>query len=247
LLSGKRILVTGANSGIGFSICELLLKNNAKLVLFYHKNNNQIEKLHSHKNQIESHQVNLLVDSDVETAVTRSLQDRPIDGFIHSVSHPLKMKSIGELDWKDYQTQIDLQAKSFFSIVSHIIPSMKSRKHGKIISIMTSATVGIPPSNMSDYVVGKYSLLGLSKAMAVELGRFNITVNCISPSVVDTNLTANMPAKFKEFAAGQSPTGKLVTPSDVASVALFLCSEKANSISGENIVVDGGPIKYTQI
>lgn len=224
----------------------MFLKNNARLVLFYHKNKDQIERLHSHKNQIESHQVNLLIDSDVETAVTRSLEDdNPIDGFIHSVSHPLKMKSIGDLDWKDYQTQIDLQAKSFFNIARHIVPSMKSQKYGKIISIMTSATIGNPPSNMSDYVVGKYSLLGLSKTMAVELGRFNITVNCISPSMVDTNLTVKMPSKFKEIAASQSPTGNLVTPSDVASVALFLCSEKANHISGENIVVDGRPIKYT--
>jgi len=247
LLSGKRILVTGANSGIGSSICELFLKNNARLVLFYHKNKDQLEKLPSHNNQIETHQVNLLIDSDVETAVTKSLQSGPIDGFIHSVSHPLKMKSFGDLDWKDYQTQIDLQAKSFFNIVRHIVPSMKSRKYGKIISIMTSATIGNPPSNMSDYLVGKYALLGLSKTMAVEFGRFNITVNCISPSMVDTKLIVNMPEKFKEIAASQSPTGKLITPSDVASVTLFLCSEKANHISGENIVIDGRPIKYTQI
>lgn len=247
MLSGKRILVTGANSGIGSSICEKLLQNNAKLVIFYHKNKEQIKKLHSYKNQIESHHVDLLIGPDIEAAVTKSLQDGPIDGFIHSVSHPLKMKSIGDLDWNDYQTQIDLQTKSFFNIVRHILPSMKLRKHGKIISIMTSATIDAPPSSMSDYVVGKYSLLGLSKAMAVELGRFNITVNCISPSLVDTDLTANMPTKFKEIVAGQSPTGKLVAPIDVASVALFLCSEKADRISGENIIVDGRPIKYMQI
>lgn len=246
MLSGKRILVTGANSGIGFSICDLFLKNNAKLVLFYHKNKDQIEKLHTHKDQTEIHQVNLLADSDVEAATTKSLQTGPIDGFIHSVSHPLKMKSAGDLDWKDYQTQIDLQVKSFFNIVKCVVPLMKSRKYGKIISIVTSATVDIPPSNMSDYVVGKYSLLGLSKTLSVELRRFNITVNCISPSMVNTNLIANMPEKFKEVAASQSPTGKLIKPSDVASVALFLCSKQADHISGENIVVSGGPTKYTQ-
>lgn len=247
MLSGKRILVTGANGGIGFSISELFLKNNAKLVLFYHKNKNSIEKLNQYKNSMDLYQVDLLNDTDIETSIKAALGNGPIDGFIHSVSHSLDMKSFSDLDWKNFQSQIDLQTRSFFKIAKSVIPSMKSHKYGKIISILTNAVTEKPPSNMSDYLVGKYSLLGLTKSLAVELERFNIMVNGISPSMVDTNLIANLPNKFKEIAASQSPTGKLTTPDDIASVALFLCSNQADHVSGENVVVSGGTHKSLKI
>jgi 3-oxoacyl-[acyl-carrier protein] reductase len=116
---------------------------------------------------------------------------------------------------------------------------MKERKRGKIISILTSYTVGRPPNNISPYLVGKYSLLGLSKSLAVELGPYGITINCISPSMTNTPLIEKLPSKLKEITASQIPLGKLAEPKNVASVALFLCSDHADYISGENILVTG--------
>ena len=117
---------------------------------------------------------------------------------------------------------------------------MKENKHGKIVSILTSYAVGTPPNKLSPYITAKYSLLGLSKSLAVELGPWGITVNCISPSMTSTPLIENLPAKLKEITASQIPLKRLAEPADIASAAVFLSSEHSSFISGENILISGG-------
>ena len=112
-------------------------------------------------------------------------------------------------------------------------------RRGKIVNILTSATMGKPPSNMSDYLVGKYSLLGLSNALAVELAPFGINVNCISPSLIETNLTAKIPDKLNEILKINSPMNRLAVPADIASATLFLCSKYSDYISCENLLITG--------
>ena len=103
---------------------------------------------------------------------------------------------------------------------------MKSKNHGKIISILTSYVVGKPPNLLADYVVAKHALLGMMKCMANELGPSGICVNSISPSMVDTPLTESLPKKLKEIYQSQVPLEKrLAKPIDVANIVQFLCSE----------------------
>lgn len=245
MLSGKRIIITGANGGIGFAISEMLLKNNAKLVLIYNKNKDNIDRLisqHPDKIQdIDIHKVDLTNDKGLEDVFSNITSTKSIDIFIHSPTYPTSNKSLMNMEWSEFQKNIELQSKAFFQITKFLIPHMKKQKMGKIISILTSYVVNNPPSGLSDYVVAKYSLLGLSKCMAVELGKFGIRVNSISPSIVNTSLIDKLPSKFKEIISSQIPLeNKIAEPSDVAGVALFLCSDSSNYISGENILLTGG-------
>jgi len=243
LLSNNRVLITGADSGMGISISDMFLQNNAKLVLLYHKNRTKIDKLlenNPKKSSVEVYQTDLLNVNEIQKTMNLVIGAGNVDGFIHSVTLPITNKSTAEKQWSDYQSHIELQTRSFFQIVQSILPSMKTKKRGKIISILTSYTVGKPPSNMSDYILAKYSLLGLSKSLAVELGPFGISVNCISPSMTNTPLIEKLPSKLKELTAAQIPMGRLAEPLDVASTALFLCSKYSDYISGENLLVSGG-------
>ena len=241
MLSKKRILITGANSTIGSSISKTLLENNANLILFYHENHDSVDRLKELFNSsCESYKVNLLDDSQTISVITNVLEKGDIDCFVHCVSIPFSLKNILDLNWENYLFHIQLQTKSFLKISQLIIPKMKAKKSGKIVSIISTSTMGKPPSNMSDYVVSKYSLLGISKCLAIEMARFNINVNCISPSFIDTNLTQFLPSKFKEISLNQTPLGKEITPQDVANTTLFLLSENSDNITGENIVVSGG-------
>jgi len=233
------VLVTGANGGIGVSICKMLLEQNAKLVMFYHEQRNKIDELIPNQTSVKAYQVDLLDNARLESVVSEILKNGYVDSFIHSVTLPIKNNDIAKMTWNDFQSNIDIQTKSFFTIVKLLLPSMKEKKFGRIIHIMSSATIGRPPSSISDYIVGKYSALGLCKSLAVEVGRYGITVNCISPAMTNTDLIENFPSKLKEIAISQTPLSRLAEPSDTSSIIQFLLSRSADYISGENILVAG--------
>ena len=237
----KHILITGANGGIGFEVARLLAEQKAKLTLLYHENQQQLENFSTSGQQLEIKKVDLANEKELNNTITSILQNHPIDIFIHSPAYPIQHRDIMNTTWNDFQKQIDLQTKSFLQISKLIIPQMKSQKFGKIISILTSYVVGKPPNGIADYVVGKHSLLGLTKCMAGELGPFGIRANSVSPSMVNTPLTDPLPEKLKEITKLQIPLeGRLAEPVEVAGTVLFLCTDNSNYITGENILVTGG-------
>ena len=245
MLNKKHVLITGCNGGIGIEILKLLVKNNAKISVSYHKNRNQIDRFLAENKEygknIQVYQADLTNDNELDTMLNSILNDQSIDIFIHLPTHPYVHKDLMKTTWQDIQNHINLQAKSFFNISKHSVPNMKLKKHGVIINILTSYVVGKPPSGVSDYLVGKYSLLGLTKSMAVELGKFGIRVNSISPSMVNTPLIDKLPSKLKEMTKSQIPLeSRLAEPMEIAGVVLFLCSEYASYINGDNILVTGG-------
>ena len=241
MMSDKNILITGSNGGIGFSIAELLAKQNAKLTLLYHENNQKIVKLNDESTNVEIVKTDLSNSIKLDETINTIMKKHSIDIFIHSPAYPIQHTDIMKLTWDDFQKQFDLQMKSFFQISKSIVPQMKSNKFGKIISILTSYLIGKPPNLLADYIVAKYSLLGMTKCMATELGPFGIRVNSVSPSMVNTPLTESLPKKLKEITKSQVPLeSRLAEPIDIAEVVHFLCSESANYITGENILVTGG-------
>ena len=153
MIADKHILITGANGGIGFTITKLLAKQKAKLTLLYHENNQNIEKLKNESHGIEIEKVDLTNTTELDKIITSILEKHPIDIFIHSPAYPAQHKPIMKTTWNDFQKQIDLQTKSFFQISKSIVPHMKSKKSGKIISILSSYVVGKPPNGVVDYVV----------------------------------------------------------------------------------------------
>ena len=237
----KHILITGANGGIGFEVARLLAEQKANLTLLYHENQQQLENFSTPGQQLEIKKVDLANEKELNNTITSILQNHPIDIFIHSPAYPIQHRDIMNTTWNDFQKQIDLQTKSFLQISKLIIPQMKSQKFGKIISILTSYVVGKPPNGIANYVVGKYSLFGLTKCMAGELGSFGIRANSVSPSMVNTPLTDPLPEKLKEITKSQIPLeGRLAEPVEVAGTVLFLCTDNSNYITGENILVTGG-------
>ena len=121
---------------------------------------------------------------------------------------------------------------------------MKEKKYGKIIAILSSYLLGRPPPSLSPYIVSKYSLLGLLKILAVELGQYGITCNGVSPSMFESKLIETYPKKLKTLNSMDNPLKKLVTPEDISSTILFLCSELSNFVNGENIVISGGQVMH---
>mgnify|MGYP001614193427 FL=1 len=122
------------------------------------------------------------------------------------------------------------------------MPIIKKQSRTKIVVLLTECCFGQPPNGMADYVSAKYALEGFSKSLAVELARYNCTVNMVSPGVMKTPLTAMLPDKLFELLAMQNPLKKLATPDDVAGVVEFLISDAADYLNGVNIPVNGGGV-----
>ena len=237
----NNILITGSNGGIGFATAELFAKKGKNLILLYHEKNNKIEELQNKYSKIEIFKTDLSNLKKLDITLDDVLKDYHVDAFVHSPAYSTEHNDIMKLSWEEFQKQIDLHVKSFFNISRHVLPEMKTNSFGKIVSVLTSYVIGKPPNLLSDYIVAKYALLGMTKSMSVELGRFGINVNSISPSMVNTPLTEHLPNKLKEITKSQTPLeNRLAEPIDVARVIEFLCSENASYITGENIIGSGG-------
>jgi 3-oxoacyl-[acyl-carrier protein] reductase len=242
MLKGKKILLTGSNGGVGNEVAKLLIKNNAQVILCYNKNLKNLDNLiKENKKNIQIEKLDLTKEKDIDKVLKKHLKISTIDIFIHLPTLPHEHKDIMKNEWSDFQKNIDLQAKAVFKISKHIVPGMKIKKKGKIISVLTSYVIGRPPNGVSKYVTAKYTLLGIMKSMAVELGKFGINVNSVSPSIIETELTKKLPLKLKEMTKTQIPLeNRFATPLEIANVILFLCKKESDYINGENILVTGG-------
>ncbi len=227
-LTNKVILVLGGTGSIGSVVADLLEVNGATVCRHGRsgdygadvRNGDQIKKL-------------------VENIVSRFGR---VDGIVNALSAPVKIGSFENKNWDDFMEQFNVQLKAAVEVSKLVIPHMKKQKNGRIINILTSYTLGLPPPSLSDYVTSKYALLGLTKSLARELGRYNITVNAVSPGFIKNRFTKNIPEKFAEILISQIPLGRLTTADDVAKVILFLCSDDADFITGENINLSGGQV-----
>jgi len=239
----RKILLTGSTSGMGIQIIRALSDGVDEFFLHYLSEEG--------KKEIENEVSNLSFKATfyradlTDTVQTRNMVEQiskigGVDIIIHCVSPELSRIDISKKSWSDFERHMSLQVRSLFMIIKGLIGHMKDRKRGKIINILSEAVIGKPPSNLSDYVTSKYALLGFSKSLAVEYGQSNITCNCISPGLIDTALTADYPNKLKELVSSQTPLKRITKPEDVASLIKFLCSDDADFITGENILVNGG-------
>lgn len=239
----KKIFITGATGGIGSQIVELLAGEDVEFFLQYFNEEKKKEKENYFKHlrsKISFFKADLTDEKQTKEMLNLILEKGGADIIIHCVSLPIQRNELAKKDWADFEKHISLQTKSFFLITKHLVPVMVQKKKGKIISILTEAVTGKPPTNIADYVTAKYALYGLSKCIASEYGKFNITCNCISPGLTETELTKDTPSKLKELVASQTPLKRISTTKDIALVVKFLCSEDSNFITGENILVDGG-------
>ena len=174
MVSKQNILITGSNGGIGFSISQLLAKDNENLFLLYNKNNDKILELENTYDSVKIIKTDISNSTELNSTLENIINENSIDVFIHSPAYPIQHSDILKLNWETFQQQLNLHLKSFFEISKFIVPKMKSNSYGKIISILTSYVVGKPPNLLADYVVAKHALLGMMKCMANELGPFGI-------------------------------------------------------------------------
>ena len=244
--SYKTALVIGGTGGIGKATCIQLAKDGFNVIIHYNNNKKVAEQI---KNEIESLgqkasciSANILDENEIKELVSKSNRTfGKIDVIANCAAVVIPTIKFMDLVWDDYSKQMDISIKSIFNIIQAILPSMIENGYGKIINIGSLSTEK-PNSDWSHYITAKSALIGLTRSLAFELGPKGIRVNMVTPSLVNTDLTSDIPEKIKLLTASQTPLRRLALVRDVANTISFLASDKSDFLTGENIRVNGGQV-----
>jgi 3-oxoacyl-[acyl-carrier protein] reductase/2-[hydroxy(phenyl)methyl]-succinyl-CoA dehydrogenase BbsD subunit len=145
------------------------------------------------------------------------------------------LRKLSEIDW---DLTIDVNLKGAFLCTQAVHGYMVEKKHGRIINISSRAWLG--GAGQAPYASAKAGLVGLTRTLALELGRSGITANCIAPGLIHTPMWDELPEKDKTFLLSKIPTGKLGSANDIANAVLFFADDEAGFISGQVVYICGG-------
>ena len=235
----KKVIVTGATGGIGSSVVEKFIEMKAT-VLATGRNINKLEELKNKFKNLKILSFDTSKHNEIEKFIDNSSNELGggVDVLINNAGINQDNLSI-RMDIEEWKKVIDINLTSTFLISKFAIKKMLKNKYGKIVNI-TSVIGHTGNVGQSNYAASKAAIVSMSKSLALEYAKKNITVNCVSPGFIVSNMTMNIAEKFKLMLTSRIPMGKLGTGEDVSNCVAFLSSEQASYITGETIHVNGG-------
>lgn len=244
----KTVLVTGGSRGLGETIVRSLAKQGFRVVINYYKSEENAAALVSEigeENAIAI-QADVTNQNEVNDMVKKAtayfgqidvVVNNALVGFKFD---PTKQKSLIDLSWEDYQRQLDGTLKAAFHLTQSVLPQFKERENGSIISIGTNLYQN-PVVPYHEYTTAKASLIGFTRNVAAELGQYGIHANVVSGGLLKTtDASAVTTPEVFDLIAQSTPLKKVTTPQEVANMVVYLSSENASGITGQNFTVDGG-------
>ena len=234
----KKILVTGASGGIGSEIVKKFVSLGGDVL----GTGTKAEKLDLIKKKYQSIKVkkfDISEHSRIEEFIDDvALELGGLDVLINNAGTnvdnlSLRMK---EEEWKKV---IDINLTSTFLLTKHAIKKMLKNKFGRVVNI-TSVVGHTGNLGQSNYAAAKSGIIGMSKSLALEYAKKNITINCVSPGFIVSDMTMNIAEKVRLYLTSRIPMGKLGTGEDVSNCVAFLSSDQASYITGETLHVNGG-------
>ena len=237
-LDNKKVLITGASGGIGKSIVKTFVSLGAN-ILGTGTKEEKLEKLKKENSSIKTKKFDISQHSKIEEFIEQVYSDLGgLDILINNAGINVDTLSLRMKD-DEWKKVIDLNLTSTFLLSKHSIKKMLKNKFGRVVNI-TSVVGHSGNLGQTNYAASKAGIIGMSKSLALEYAKKNITINCISPGFITSDMTMNIADKMKEYLISRIPMGKLGSGEDVSGCAAFLSSEQASYITGETIHVNGG-------
>ena len=240
-LKNKVALITGGANGIGLATTERFAKEGAKIILWdvSDQGNEIAERLKIEGHEIIFKKVSVTNQEEVQTAVAEAQTDfGRIDILINNAGIT-RDRTLLKMTMQEWDDVISVNLTGVFICTQAIAPIMKEQNYGRIVS--ASSNVAIRGNfGQTNYVATKSAIIGMTKVWAMELGRYNITVNCIAPGFITTAMTDLMSEEIRKQSIPHIPLGKWGVPDDIANGYLYLASDEASFVSGICLTIDGG-------
>ena len=234
----KKILITGATGGIGKALVKKFLSLGGNVLA----TGTKTEKLNDLKKEFPN--INILKfdisdHSKIEEFIENtSSQLTGLDVLVNNAGITMDNLSLRMKD-EEWKKVIDINLGATFFLCKYAIKKMLKNKYGRIVNI-TSIVGHTGNLGQANYAASKAAIIGMSKSLAIEYAKKNITINCVSPGFIQSKMTDNIVENIKAVLTSRIPMSKLGTGEDVSNTVAFLSSDSASYITGETIHVNGG-------
>ena len=238
-LKNLNIILTGATGGIGGSILNILDNCNAKIIATG-TNKQKLDKIKEKYKNVVIKRFDILEHNNIENFVNEcdEIFKNKIDVLINNAGITKDNLTIRMKD-EEWSKVININLSSTFLISKNVIKKMLKNKNGKIINI-TSIVGHTGNIGQANYAASKAGLIGMSKSLALEYGKKNIKINCVSPGFIKSEMTDKISENFRQVLQDKISLERFGDPEDVANAVLFLSSHLSDYITGETIHVNGG-------
>jgi len=242
-LKGKSAIVTGGSLGIGTAIALKLAEFGANVAINYRKHKEEAEEV---INKVKAMgRKGLVVQADISNF---SDAGKMVDDVIKEFGGLDILVNNAGINWdgviwkmteEQWDSVIDINLKGYFNYIRAAAPIFREQKSGKIVNV-TSINGLRGKFGQANYSASKAGIIGLTKTVAKELGKYGINVNAVAPGLIETDMMKQATEEVRKLAIEEIVLKRIGMPEEVADVVAFMCSEMARHITGEVIKVDGG-------
>lgn len=237
----KALLITGSTSDIAFEYLKSLSNNKIKIIALYRNDSNRLDLLKIDYNlDLEKIKLDLFDTNKVKTEIVNICEKYDIIKVLHIASPKVEQERFNKVNIESFEENYKIQFLSIVEILKVVLSGMKKNRYGKVVFILSSCTLNNPPKFLAPYITTKYALLGLMKCLVSEYKEFNIQINSISPTMIDTKFLENLDHRIVELNSSNHPLKRNLKPSELVDKIEFLFSESSQFINGINLNLSGG-------